>query len=170
MIFRAAILLAGAALGAEPLVTGFERFHAATPTAEGGRLLYNELGCVNCHGGVTGLPAMRGPALATVNQRVRSEWLRKFIADPASVHPGTVMPQVLAKADAQTLLAIEHYLASLKPKTASKAPAKIMHVNGARGGELFNTLGCVACHAPGKGFVPPDGLPKDAEFTHRSVA
>jgi cytochrome c553 len=170
MIFRAAILLAGAALGAEPLVTGFERFHAATPTAEGGRLLYNELGCVNCHGGVTGLPTMRGPELATVTQRVRSEWLRKFVADPASVHPGAVMPHVLAKADDKTLVAIEHYLASLEPKTASKGPAKILHVNGARGGELFNTLGCVACHAPGKGFVPPDGLPKDSEFTHPSVA
>ena len=159
MIFRAAILLAGAALGAEPLVTGFERFHAATPTAEGGRLLYNELGCVNCHGGATGLPALRGPALASVTQRVRSEWLRKFIADPASMHLGSVMPQVLAKSDEQTLVAIEHYLASLKPKTATKGPAKIMHVNGGRGGELFNTLGCVACHAPGKGFVPPEGLP-----------
>ena len=170
MILRAAILLAGAGLGAESLVTGFERFHAARPSAEGGRLLYNELGCVNCHGGATGLPAMRGPELATVTQRVRSEWLRKFIADPESVHPGTVMPQVLAKADAKTLVAIEHYLASLKPKTASKGPAKILHVNGARGGELFHTLGCVACHAPGKGFVPPDGLPKDSEFTHRSVA
>lgn len=169
MIPRTAILLGAAALGAEPLVTGFERFHAATPTAEGGRLLYNELGCVNCHGGETGLPAMRGPVLATVTQRVRSEWLRKFVADPAAVHPGTVMPQVLAKADARTLVAIEHYLASLKPAAAPKATAKIMHVNGGRGGELFNTLGCVACHAPGKGFVPPDGLPKASEFTHRSV-
>ena len=170
MTLRVAILLGAAALGAEPLVTGFERFHATTPSAEGGRLLYNELGCVNCHGGVTGLPAMRGPALATVTQRVRSEWLRKFVADPASVHPGTVMPQVLAKADDKTLVAIEHYLASLKPKTASKGPAKILHVNGARGGELFNTLGCVACHAPGKDFAPPEGAPKASEFTHRSVS
>ena len=169
MILRFAILLGAAALGAEPLVTGFERFHASVPTAEGGRLLYNELGCVNCHGGETGLPAMRGPALATVTQRVRSEWLRKFVADPASVHPGTVMPQVLAKADDKTLVAIEHYLASLKSKTSSKGPAKILHVNGARGGELFNTFGCVACHAPGKDFVPPEGLPKASEFTHRSV-
>jgi cytochrome c553 len=169
MMLRLAIMLGAAALGAEPLVTGFERFHAATPSAEGGRLLYNELGCVNCHGGVTGLPAMRGPALATVTQRVRSEWLRKFVADPTSVHPGSVMPQVLAKADDKTLVAIEHYLASLKPKTASKGPAKILHVNGARGGELFNTLGCVACHAPGKDFAPPEGAPKASEFTHRSV-
>lgn len=170
MILRVAILLAGVALGAEPLVTGFERFHAATPTTEGGRLLYNELGCVNCHGGATGLPAMRGPALATVTQRVRSEWLRQFIADPASVHPGTAMPQVLTKADDKTLAAIEHYLASLKPKAAAKASATIRHVNGGRGGQLFNTLGCVACHTPGKGFVPPDGLPKASEFTYRSVA
>jgi len=169
MILRLAILLGAAVLSAEPLVTGFERFHASAPTAEGGRLLYNELGCVNCHGGETGLPALRGPALATVTQRVRSEWLRKFVADPASVHPGTVMPQVLAKADDKTLVAIEHYLASLKPKTASKGPAKILHVNGARGGELFNTLGCVACHAPGKDFAPPEGAPKASEFTHRSV-
>lgn len=169
MMLRVAILLGAAALGAEPLVTGFERFHAATPTAEGGRLLYNELGCVNCHGGDTGLPAMRGPALALVTQRVRSEWLQKFIANPAGTHPGAVMPQVLAKADEQTRAAIEHYLASLKPKAASKAAAKIMHVNGPRGGELFNALGCVACHAPGKDFVPPEGVPKASEFTHRSV-
>lgn len=169
MIGRLAILLGAAVLSAEPLVTGFERFHAAVPTAEGGRLLYNELGCVNCHGGETGLPALRGPALATVTQRVRSEWLRKFIADPAAVHPGTVMPQVLVKADSQTLDAIEHYLASLKPKVASKAAARIVHVNGGRGGELFNTLGCVACHAPGQGYVPPDGVPKASEYSHRSV-
>ncbi len=169
MMARAAILLAAAALGAEPLVTGFERFHAAIPTAEGGRLLYNELGCVNCHGGETGLPAMRGPALASVSQRVRSEWLRKFMADPAAAHLGAVMPQVLAKGDTPTLVAIEHYLVALKPKSATKAAAKIMHVNGGRGGELFNTLGCVACHAPGQGFVPPDGAPKAADFTHRSI-
>ncbi len=170
MMLRFAILLGAAALGAEPLVTGFERFHASTPTAEGGRLLYNELGCVNCHGGETGLPAMRGPALALVTQRVRSEWLRRFIANPAATHAGAVMPQVLAKADEPTLVAIEHYLASLKSKAAaSKAPAKIMHVNGGRGGELFHALGCVACHAPGKDFVPPEGLPKASEFTHRSV-
>ena len=124
---------------------------------------------MNCHGGETGLPAMRGPVLATVTQRVRSEWLRKFVADPTTVHAGAVMPQVLVKADAQALVAIEHYLAALKPKAAAKAPAKIMHVNGGRGGELFNTLGCVACHAPGQGFVPPDGAPKAADFTHRSI-
>ena len=37
-------------LQAEPLVVGFDRFHAVEPAAEGGRLLFNELGCANCHG------------------------------------------------------------------------------------------------------------------------
>ncbi|MEY2820766.1 MAG: hypothetical protein RL105_338 [Verrucomicrobiota bacterium] len=169
MILRPAVLLAAAAASAAPLVTGFERFHAAAPTAEGGRLLYNELGCVNCHGGETGLPAMRGPALAAVSQRAQGAWIRRFVADPQAVHPGAVMPQVLAQADEKTLVAVEHYLASLGPK-AKPRPADIRHVNAARGSGLYHSLGCVACHAPGKDFVPDQGAPKDSEFTHASVA
>ncbi len=169
MILRPAVLLAAAAASAAPLVTGFERFHAAAPTAEGGRLLYNELGCVNCHGGETGLPAMRGPALAAVSQRAQGAWIRRFVADPQSAHPGSVMPQVLAQADEKTLVAVEHYLASLGPK-AKPRPADIRHVNAARGSGLYHSLGCVACHAPGKDFVPDQGAPKDSEFTHASVA
>ena len=169
MILRPAVLLAAAAASAAPLVTGFERFHAAAPTAEGGRLLYNELGCVNCHGGETGLPAMRGPALAAVSQRAQGAWIRRFVADPQSAHPGSLMPQVLAQPDEKTLVAVEHYLASLGPK-AKPRPADIRHVNAARGSGLYHSLGCVACHAPGKDFVPDQGAPKDSEFTHASVA
>ena len=69
---------AGAARS-EPLVVGYDRFHAAQPAAAGGRLLYNELGCVNCHGGETGLPTRRGPELTTVTTRLKAEWLRAFI-------------------------------------------------------------------------------------------
>lgn len=164
----ALILLAAAAASAAPVVTGFDRFHAAAPSAEGGRLLYNELGCVNCHGGETGLPALRGPALATVSQRAQGAWIRKFIADPQSVHPGAVMPQVLAGADDRTLVAIEHYLASLGPKAKPK-PSDIRHVNASRGSGLYHSLGCVACHAPDKAFTPDGGAPKDSEFTHAAV-
>ena len=68
----------------EPLVVAFDRFHAKQPTAEGGRLLFNELGCANCHGGDTGLPARRGPNLMDVTQRVQAGWLRAFLTDPAA--------------------------------------------------------------------------------------
>jgi len=164
-----ALLLAALAFcaNAQPTIVGFDRFHAATPTEEGGRLLFNELGCANCHGGDTGLPARRGPDLVGVAQRVNAEWLRKFLANPSATHEGTAMPQLLQKGEVEPVL---HWLATLKlPKTNAK-PKKIAHVNAARGGELFHTVGCVACHAPGKDFTPPDGMPKAADFTHRSLA
>ncbi len=151
---------------AEPLVVAFDRFHAAKPSAEGGRLLFNELGCANCHGGETALPARRGPELTNVTQRVNADWLRKFLASPAAAHEGTAMPELLQKEDVEPVL---NYLATLKPKTASK-PKALRHVNTALGKELFHKFGCVACHAPGKDFTPPDGTPKAEEFTHRSVA
>ena len=159
-------LLHVAALRAEPVVVGFDRFHAAQPTAEGGRLLFNELGCANCHGGETGLPSRRGPDLNGVTQRVQAEWLRRFLANPSAAHEGTNMPHLLAQADVEPVL---HYLGSVKPKVAVKLKP-LRHVNTAQGNEIFHTVGCVACHAPGKKFQPPDGLPKDSDFTHRSVS
>ena len=163
--FIIAALLCATVLNAEPMVVGFERFHSAQPTAEGGRLLFNELGCANCHGGETGLPARRGPDLAGVTQRVQAEWLRKFLADPSAAREGTAMPHLLAQTEAEPVL---HWLGTLKPKTAAK-PKVLRHVNAVRGAELFHTMGCVACHAPGTDFQPPDGMPKAADFTHRSV-
>ena len=159
-------LLHMTALRADPLVVGFDRFHAAQPTAEGGRLLFNELGCANCHGGETGLPPRRGPDLNGVTQHVQAEWLGKFLANPSAAREGTAMPHLLAQPEVEPVL---HYLGSLKPKVAVKVKP-LRHVNVAQGGALFHTMGCVACHAPGKNFAPPDGLPKPADFTHRSVA
>ena len=154
--------------GAEPLVVGFDRFHAALPTAEGGRLLYNELGCVNCHGGTTGLPARRGPELAGATRRVQVEWLGKFLANPATTRPGTAMPHLLATEKPGDIDAVLHYLGSL-PNTAGPKAKPPGHVNAVRGGELFHAVGCVACHAPAKDFTLADGAPKETEFTHRSV-
>ena len=161
-----ALLLHAVALRAEPLVVGFDRFHAKQPSSEGGRLLFNELGCANCHGVETGLPARRGPDLNGVTQRVSAEWLRKFLANPSAAHEGTAMPHLLSHGESEAVL---NYLGTLKPAALAKAkPSK--HVNAARGCELFHTLGCVACHAPAKDFSPADGTPKAADFTHRSVA
>ena len=164
-----ASLLAAVTLRATPLVVGFERFHAEEPTVAGGRLLFNELGCANCHSGATGLPARRGPELAGLTRRAQAEWVRKFLTDPATARPGTAMPQLLPAGKPEDIDAVLHYLGSLKPAPAPKAKPP-GHVNGDRGGELFHTVGCVACHAPEKRFTPPEGAPKDADFSHRSVA
>lgn len=155
------------ALRAEPLVLAFERFHSARPTAEGGRLLYNELGCANCHGNATGLPVRRGPMLGNVTTRVRPEWLKRFIGNPSEARAGTTMPHLLHANDPQSAEAVTHYLASLS--TAASGKVFNLVVNAARGRELFHTIGCVACHAPDTEFQPPEGRPAAKEFTHRSL-
>jgi mono/diheme cytochrome c family protein len=171
MRFARTLLLAAllpTVLQADPLVVGFDRFHAK-PDAEGGRLLYNELGCVNCHGGETGLPARRGPTLLGVTHRAQADWVRSFIADPAAARPGTAMPHMLPANDPGAAEAILAYLGSVKPKVELKAGGP-RHVNGDRGRELFHSFGCAACHEPDQNFEPPEGKPKPADFTHRSVA
>ena len=149
-----------------PLVVAFERFHASQSSADGGRLLYNELGCVNCHGGDTGLPPRRGPDLAGIIQRAKADWLRAFLANPAAMRAGTTMPHLLNAGDVEPVVS---FLATLKPKPGPK-PKAARHVNAARGSELFHTTGCVSCHAPSGEFTPPEGAPKEGDFTHPSVA
>ncbi|MBL9212924.1 MAG: c-type cytochrome, partial [Opitutaceae bacterium] len=162
-------LFAAVGSRAEPVVTGYERFHAAQPDAAGGRLLYNELGCVNCHGGETGLPARRGADLKTVTTRARAEWLQTFIAEPARVHAGTTMPHLLAGRPAADVADVVHYLGTLTPKSTAK-PKLMRHINADRGRDLYHTRGCVACHAPRDDYAPPEGRPPAAEFTHRATA
>jgi len=163
------IIFLAASLHAEPLVVAFDRFHASQVSAEGGRLLFNELGCANCHDVDTGLPQRLGPVLTDVAYRLQPEWLKAFLANPAAMRPGTTMPHALPAGDAQTAEAVVHYLTSLKPKAAPKTKA-LRQVNAARGQELFHTVGCVACHAPDPAFQPPEGAPAATDFTHRSIA
>jgi len=167
LILAAALPFAVSVLHAAPVVPGFERFHASTPSADGGRLLYNELGCVNCHGGDTGLPARRGPEIKGATLHAQAEWLEAFVSDPSAVHPGTQMPGLLTGRAAGAAQAVVQYLATLKPKGALKLkPSR--HVNAARGKELFHTVGCVSCHAPRSGFTPALGTPAESDFAYAS--
>ncbi len=161
--FGIAALLSMLGARAEPWVAGFERFHAAAPDAAGGRLLYNELGCVNCHGGDTGLPARRGPDLNGVTKRASAAWLRAFIADPAGHRGGTSMPKLSATTAAADAEAVVHFLGTLAPKNSPR-PARIAHLNAELGKTLYHTRGCVACHAPQADYTPPEGRPASGDF------
>ena len=133
---------------ASPLVIGYERFHSDSPSVEGGRILFNELGCVNCHDHPTGLPARKGPVLGGVFQRIQPEWIQAFLKDPAAVKPGSNMPQM--HLSDQEIEAVMHYFASLKPK--DKIPKAFKFVNAERGKILYHEIGCVSCHEPEPGF------------------
>ncbi|MEN9637927.1 MAG: hypothetical protein RL077_6331 [Verrucomicrobiota bacterium] len=167
--FGIAALLSVLGARAEPWVAGFERFHAAAPDAAGGRLLYNELGCINCHGGDTGLPPRRGPDLTTVTTRAQAAWLQAAIADPARQRSGTTMPDLLTHHDAAAAAAVVHYLGTLTPKKPAP-PKKIAHLNAELGKILYHTKGCVACHAPQANYTPPEGRPAAEEFSYGPAA
>ena len=109
------------ATAAHPLVPGFARFPAKDDAQQvaAGELLLGELGCVTCHAAdekmAAYLPKKQAPVLTQVGGRVRVEWLRKFIADPASTKPGTTMPNPWSGIEAQrkqaSVEALTHYLA-----------------------------------------------------------
>lgn len=169
LCFSFAALLAIVVVRAEPWVPGFERFHANAPDTAGGRLLYNELGCANCHGGNTGLPPRRGPDLTTVITRARADWLRAFLTDPARERTGTTMPHLLANHDKTDIEAVLHYLGTLAPKNQA-APKKVGDINAEYGKGLYHTKGCVACHAPKADYAPPEGRPVTGDFSYGTAA
>jgi prolyl oligopeptidase len=55
----------------------------------------NALGCISCHdlAGIAGLGA-RGPDLASMTERVRYDWYRRWLEQPQRIAPGTRMPSV----------------------------------------------------------------------------
>ena len=135
----------GQAATDHPIVPSYDRFYSKQPSPEGGRILFNELGCVNCHRNKTGLPPPKGPTLSGISNRVNLSWIQSFLKDPSARKPGTTMPTfILNDYDVE---AITHYLSSLKGQKPKKA---FKFVNAQRGYELYHTIGCVACHLPGK--------------------
>ena len=148
--------LGSAAAAEPPVIGGLERAGAEKIA---GAVLVSELGCVACHAsGQASFAAKHGPDLSAVGARVNGAHLRRFIASPSGVKPGTTMPDVLAHLPEAERTGsaneLAHYLASLGKPAASALPvAEAVE----RGRALYHLVGCVACHSPEKalaGSVP----------------
>lgn len=171
LALRCALLtLVSVSVSASPVVPSFERFHQSGPSAEGGALLYSELGCASCHGDNTPAPQRQGPNLTLISDRVEPQWIMRFLKSPRIARTGSTMPELLHQLSGdpdETATDLAHYLTSLgqisvstpqgkprpKPKTA-------LHANAERGGDLFQTRGCAACH-------PTSYNPSSATFLSR---
>ncbi len=149
-----------------PVVAGLAQPGLSARTR--GKVLLGELGCVQCHlpeSGAESVDGRAGPDLATVGERVRSDWIARFLADPHAVAPGTPMPDSLrARDDAARLEAadlLSHYLRSFAVPTAAAEESD--PAAAARGRPLFHEIGCVACHAPrdeaGRELATPASVP-----------
>ncbi|QDU30317.1 Cytochrome c [Anatilimnocola aggregata] len=147
-----------------PRVIPFERYHAtAKDQVAAGNLLLGELNCTSCHTADKSLAEhiqkKQAPVLDTVGNRVRPQYLLKFLMDPQTVKPGTSMPNALAgipEAERKDVVeAIVHFLATTGT-TNDVAPLR-GGVN--RGEQLYHSVGCLACHDPRPAENPPASLP-----------
>jgi mono/diheme cytochrome c family protein len=150
------VALLGPVHAAPPFVAGLERA-GTEPFA--GAVLVSELGCTSCHASEQQVFAAKpGPDLSAVGARVNAAHLRRFLASPSGVKPGTTMPDVLAhlpereRDDAANALA--HFLATLGHPVNSELPQPAAVERGAK---LYHAVGCVACHSPETSL--PDSVP-----------
>ena len=118
-----------------------------------GLVLTQELNCAACHGSkafASPVVAKHAPHLKWSAQRLNPSYIREFISNPHATKPGTTMPDVLGQfSDAERTehaTALTHYLLSQTKNNFARTSldGEAMH----RGYELFNSVGCVACHAP----------------------
>lgn len=162
------------AVGAErihPRVPGYERFYAPalskpatdaddpTETPEpaveldpvtGGRILLSELNCLSCHlpddQARVRLTPKKAPILDEVGKRIKVDWLRKYLASPHAMKPGTTMPDLIAalpeSEKATSVEALTAFLAS----TGTVLDVRTDQVAAKKGANLFRTVGCLACH------------------------
>lgn len=121
----------------------------AAALAARGRVELLELGCTNCHdaGYARALFPRRGAVdLAGVAARVDEAWLRRWIASPQSLAPGSGMPDVLGEDVAPET--VHELIAALRgPSADAMPPAPALDAaQSASGRVLYHSLGCVACH------------------------
>lgn len=137
---------------AQPDVAGVE------PGWEGRRLVAN-YGCYACHKlpGFEQEAAVRiGPNLNVLGKKTYPEWVPLWLKDPHSFRPATKMPNMLLPDTERQ--AISAYLLHVSNNSVPDAPSvKFAAADVAGGKEVFETVGCQACHSVngrGSTFAP----------------
>ena len=133
--------------------TTFTHNASAKAVAEGARLregrqLLADLRCAKCHdagplpGGAMPELAMDSPSLAVAGARLNPGWVAAWVENPRAFRKDAHMPRVLA--DPKQAADIAAYLATLDSAApVSNAPGADLVT---RGGQLFSSLMCAACH------------------------
>ncbi|HKY28695.1 MAG TPA: c-type cytochrome [Pyrinomonadaceae bacterium] len=102
-----------------------------------------------------------GPNLKDVRLKLRKEWIPLWLRDPQGFRPGTKMPTFwrfskhepsrFVQPDKDADDQIRAISAYLWQESFAGAPAEQARGNAARGKELFENRGCLACHSIGEG-------------------
>jgi cytochrome c2 len=86
-----------------PAVYGMEKGDPAR-----GEASFNKRTCAFCHT-LNGRGGNVGPDLTNIKERRSDEWLLKWLKDPPSIKPGTVMPKMKWESD-QEIIDVIYYL------------------------------------------------------------
>ena len=119
--------------------------HETSPAAslvEEGRELVENLGCASCHKTEAGfVKARRGPVLSGAGNRLKPEWIYKWLADPRTLRRDATMP-VLLHTDEERADVTAYLI------TAGRNQQCLVVDNARwrRGETVFKDTGCVACH------------------------
>ncbi|HJO57429.1 MAG TPA: cytochrome c [Nitrospinaceae bacterium] len=142
------------ALWFSPISAGIDRFSKIHE----GRELFASHKCISCH-----LPSeqllsreimpellWKAPSLDDIGNRVKPEWLSKWIENPALISPDSKMPAVIhGDFPEGTIKHISSYLLSLSD--SSGAMNRMIRGDPVRGSLIFQALGCIGCHSnPGE--------------------
>ena len=114
-----------------------------------GRRLVEDLNCVGCHQAKSNsLKGRSGPDLSSVGSRAGRLWLVSWLKNPKHNRNDATMP-VLLKRD-EDIRDVTLYLSSLKhPRWNEASPKKPNPKRIQQGKDLFNLIGCIACHGKG---------------------
>ena len=132
------------------MVLGLQHAQHGLDKSHQGRLLFSELRCASCHA-TEAVRQKKGPDLSLVGSRLNPDFIQRFIASPHSVDPGTQMPDLLVGYPKRNEIAeaLTHYLISRTGNSFIEGVVKQDEVDP--GKKLFEKIGCVNCHLPGKG-------------------
>lgn len=146
-----------AAPATAPIVPGYHALKNSgkVAIAAQGELLLGELNCVACHanGPQSRVNPKGAPDLTEAGSRITPQYLRDYLSQPHQLKPGTTMPDLFhasapeAKAGAVDFLV--HFLVSQGGPITDPVGAGTKDLVD-QGRKLYETVGCVACHAPEK--------------------
>lgn len=87
-----------------------------------------------------------GPNLKEVRVKLRRDWIPVWLENPHAWRPTTKMPRFRLRRDELEAIAAFIWQSGIEAKLPAQPPG-----NPTRGKELFETRGCLACHALGEG-------------------
>ncbi|MFO0947942.1 MAG: c-type cytochrome [Planctomycetota bacterium] len=101
--------------------------------------------CANCHAFPSSLDGPKSPSLAKIRGAVHPGWLAPYLEHPSRGKEGVAMPEFgLSEDDAK---AVASFLWARSERWDAKGTKK---GDAAKGAQLANAVGCLACHKIGE--------------------